>query len=166
MAQPLNLQSILSSHHKWHQTGGEEGQYANLSYTDLRYANLNYTDLRDADLNYANLSYTNLSYADLSGADLNYANLSYADLSYANLRYANLRYAHLRGVDLTGARLPTGETWETYLSEVVPAYLTAVGAHSLDEVPALFRPRAEQFIQLFDAGLIPPPRPRRTAGAG
>jgi hypothetical protein len=34
----------------------------------------------------------------------------------------------------------------------------AFGVHHLKEVPLLLRPRAEQFVQLFDAQLIPAPK--------
>src|SRR5262249_49372931 len=33
----------------------------------------------------------------------------------------------------------------------------AFGVHDLSGVPLLLRPRADQFVQLFDAGLIPRP---------
>jgi hypothetical protein len=130
----------------------------------------------------ADLSGANLRFANLSGADLSGANLSGADLSGANLSGANLRFANLSGANLRGANLPTGEVWEEYLAEVVPALLTAGGkplasfteywkchqwtncpmahafdVHELTDVPALLRPRAEQFIQFFDARLIPLP---------
>ena len=102
---------------------------------------------------------------------------------------ANLTGADLTGANLTGAknlRLPTGETWIEYLTETVPALLQAGGkpltdfakawqchswdncpmAHAFDghgiaDVPILLRPRAEQFIQLFDARQIPWPLPTR-----
>ena len=79
-------------------------------------------------------------------------------------------------------RLPTWETWKEYLTVGVPALLKAGGkslasfgehwschdwtncpmAHAfdtdnLDGVPLLLRPRADQFIQFFDAKLIPWP---------
>ena len=52
------LDKILDNHKLWLQTGGAEGERANLSYADLRSA-----DLRSADL----------SYADLRSADLDYS---------------------------------------------------------------------------------------------
>ena len=112
-------------------------------------------------------------------ADLRYADLSYADLSYANLRSANLRSAKF----LDTANI-TGEPWSDYLSRVVPSLLTAggkslaevvesgcwechswencpmavaFGVHSVNDTPLLLRPRVEQFVQLFDAKLIPQP---------
>ena len=117
--------------------------------------------------------------ANLGGADLRGANLGGADLRGANLYGANLRGANLRG-----ATIPTGETWEQYLDSVVPAFLTAGGKRleevateehwnchdwnncptaaafpgcGIEAVPVLLRPRAEQFIQFFDARLIPRP---------
>src|SRR5258708_5649270 len=100
--------------------------------------------------------------ADLRGADLSVANLS-----GANLRGANLSGAYLSWANLRGAYLPTGETWEQYRKEVVPALLndsydlrelakkswqnhswdscplaTRYNTHSLDGVPILLRPRS------------------------
>ena len=87
------LDKIIDNHKKWLQSGGEEGERADLSSANLRYADLSYADLRYANLRYANLRSADLSYADLSSADLRSADLSYADLSYANLRYADLDFS-------------------------------------------------------------------------
>jgi hypothetical protein len=118
-----------------------------------------------------------LSGADLRNADLRNADLRNADLSDADLSDADLRGADLRGAYLSGATLPTGETWETYCTEVVPALLaagghpvacdawrchdwtnclvaSAFGVDGITKVPALYRPRAEQLIQFFDAHLL------------
>ena len=43
----------------------------------------------------------------------------------ANLTGAYLERPDLEGATLTGAIMPHGETWEQYLSEVVPALLVA-----------------------------------------
>ena len=88
------LDCVISKHKEW--INGDGGEYASLSYADLRGASLRYTDLSHAYLRGANLSH-----ADLSGADL-----SDADLRDANLKYANLRDAHLRGADLDYSCLP------------------------------------------------------------
>ena len=158
-------------------------------------ADLYGADLSGADLYGANLYGANLYHADLSGADLYGAYLYGASLYHADLRGASLRDAdlsdailidaHLYGASLYGAKLPTGEIWEEYLTQVVPALLTAGGkalaavandrtwachtwrkqgagspiaeafdANDLTGVPILLRPRAAQFIALFDAGLI------------
>ncbi len=129
-------------------------------------------NLRNADLYGADLSGADLYGADLRGADLRDANLRDANLSGANLYGADLRKA-----DLRKAVLWTGETWEVYLKEVVPALLaaggrpvacdswqchtwknclvaSAFGVDSIQNVPALHRPRCEQLIQLFDARLV------------
>jgi hypothetical protein len=81
--------------------------------------------------------------------------------------------------------LDTGETWKQYLAETLPALLTAGGktleaiiasgcwechewsncpmatafdVHSEFDAPILLRPRVKQFVQFFDAGLIPEPK--------
>lgn len=87
------LDCVISKHKEW--INGDGGEYASLSYADLR----------GASLRYANLSHADLSGADLSDADLRDANLSHADLSNADLRDANLKYADLTDADLRGANL-------------------------------------------------------------
>jgi hypothetical protein len=162
---------------------------ADLSGADLSRANLSGANLSGASLSEADLSRANLSGANLSGADLSRANLSGAYLSRANLSGDYLSGANLSGVSLSGANLSRANLsvdvkWETYLSEVVPALLTAggkslrevlstgcwdchswnncpmhaaFGAESLNKVPALYRQEAERFVMLFDAGAIPCP---------
>ena len=97
------LDCVISKHKEW--INGDGGEYASLSYADLRGASLRYTDLSHAYLRGANLSHADLSGADLSDANLRYANLRYANLRCANLRCANLRHASLSGADLSGADL-------------------------------------------------------------
>ncbi len=149
----------------------------------LSRANLDGANLDGACLDGANLYGANLRGANLYGAYLRGANLRGAYLYGANLDGANLRGAYLHGANLDGAtRIETGETWDEYLTQVVPALLVAGGraltevategnwnchswdncpmseafsTHDLSGIPALFRPRAEQFIRYFDAGLIP-----------
>ena len=167
---------------------------ADLQGADLRGADLRGADLQGADLQGANLRGANLRGADLQGANLQGANLQGvnllganlwgANLWGANLQGANLQRADLQRANLRKANLPTGEKWEEYLSDVVPALLTIGGktisqviasncwdCHSWENCPMAFafdvksvfqisilhRPRAEQFIQLFDAKLIPCP---------
>ena len=96
----------------------------------------------------------------------------------ANLRDADLTGANLR--DAKSVRLPTGELLDEYFNQTLPALLTAAGksldsfkphwechswdncpmahafdAHDLSGVPLLLRPRAQQFVKLFDARQIP-----------
>jgi hypothetical protein len=127
----------------------------------------------------------NLYGANLDGANLDGANLTGANLDGANLYRANLDGANLTGANLSPeTRLPTGETWEVYLRYVVPAYLTAAGktlqeivaagcwdchdwtncptayafgVKSGEQVPVVWWPRRDGFIQYFDAKLIPCP---------
>ena len=133
----------------------------------------------------ANLSEANLYGANLSRANLYEANLYGANLHEANLYRANLSRTNLYGANLYGAILPNGETWETYLSVVVPQLLTS-GGKTLKEVietgcwechnwancpiavafgiseeehrPVLLIPRIKEFIKFFDANLIPQPK--------
>jgi hypothetical protein len=149
---------------------------------DLRDADLCGANLRDANLCGADLRDADLYGADLYGADLRDADLRGADLCGANLRGANLCGADLRDADLSGANLcdtiiPTGETWETYLAEVVPALIEAgghtipdegwqchswnncpmacaFGVNSIGHIPILYRPRVKQFVQFYDSYLI------------
>ncbi len=167
---------------------GADLRGADLRGADLHGADLHGADLRGADLYGANLYGANLHGADLRGADLRGADLRGADLDGADLTGANLTGANLTGANLTGANLPgatleTGEKYEVYLSEVVPALLKAGGREIADivkegwechdwsncpmacafgvrsetETPLLLRPRVQQFVRMFDAGLIPKP---------
>jgi hypothetical protein len=153
------LADILARHLRWIQNGWKDGDGA--SRANLSGANLSRANLSGANLSRANLSGANLSRADLSGADLSDANLS-------------------------GAILPTGEKWEEYIGQTVPALLAAGGRpveagwvreswnchdwancpmHAAFNIasevagPILHRPRIRQFVQLFDAKLIPCPFP-------
>jgi hypothetical protein len=180
---PEELKAVLDAHRAW-LSDSVTGSRADLSWADLSGADLSGADLSRADLSGANLSGANLSRADLSRADLSGANLSGANLSRASLSRANLSGANLSRANLSGANLSGALTWEQYLSEVVPALLTAggktlaevlatgcwqchswencpthaaLGANSLAEVPAPWRLEAARFIELFDAGAIPMP---------
>ncbi|WP_303171908.1 pentapeptide repeat-containing protein [uncultured Desulfovibrio sp.] len=81
---------ILQRHAKWLESGGTDGESANLCNADLRNANLCG----------ANLCGANLCNADLYGANLCNANLCNADLCGANLCGADLYGANLCGADL------------------------------------------------------------------
>ena len=169
---------------------------ANLTSADLRRA-----ELRDMNLIGVQLRDADLRYVDFTGANFTDADVKYADFRHSTFTGVNFMRTDLAGVDFTGAnlmgatlryakhfRLLTGETWIEYLTETVPALLTAGGkslesftrafschswdncpmAHAFDghgrdlsAVPILLRPRAEQFIQLFDANQIPWPLPTR-----
>ena len=158
---------------------------ASLYGASLVGASLVGANLDGASLYGANLDGANLDGADLDGANLYGANLYGASLDGASLVGANLYGANLYGANLDGAtRLTTGETWDEYLRETLPALLTAggralaevataehwdchnwgncpmhaaFGAADIGGVPILLRPRAEQFIKFFDSKLIPLP---------
>ena len=180
---------------------GADLRGANLRRAHLEGANLEGANLRGADLRAANAPWARLVGADLRDADLQTASLQRANLQGAYLQGVNLRGADLEGADLQGTdlegvslaranpveiTLPTGETVQEFIDEVVPVLLTA-GGKTLEEivatgawehhdwsnnpvavafdcdwptgtgVPMLLRPRADQFFQLFNAGLIPCP---------
>ena len=104
------LNVILDNHNLWLDTAENEGERADLSYTDLQGfnlagANLHLANLRGADLSGANLSCANLVGTNLRGADLTEANLQNACLLWTDLVYTNLYLANLRGADLTEANL-------------------------------------------------------------
>jgi hypothetical protein len=195
---PRELRRIIRSHRLWTfmHPDGEQAILieANLYEADLTHVDLRQADLRGADLEGADLSEADLSEANLDGCTLLGAVVGATRLRNATLRDADLSNAYLLDADLTGADLagahmskstflPTGETWEEYCTEVVPALLTAggksleevvsywhgltwpncplavaFGVSALEDVPALYRPRAEQFAQLYDAGLLRKPK--------
>jgi hypothetical protein len=156
---------------------------ANLSGANLSGADLSGANLSGANLRSANLSGADLSGANLSGANL--SDLSGAEPQERGPQRrgsADLSGANLRSADLDNAYLDTGERFGEYIKQVVPALLTAGGKQLLevanethwschdwnncpmaaafsvtriDKIPLLYRPRAEQFVRLFDAGLIP-----------
>jgi hypothetical protein len=143
-----------------------------------------------ADLSGADLSGADLSGAILRGAILSGANLSSANLRAANLSDANLSRAILIGAILSGETiLDTGESFAVYQAETLPQLLlagekgikaivawgkhqwtdcpmhVAFSVNSVDEAPALLRPRIRQFVQLFDAELLPQPQIETLEGA-
>ena len=200
MLTPDTLHNTLRLHRLWVQDGTgarADLQSANLQDTYLQGVKLQGAHLRGAILQGAHLLNADLRSADLQGAFLQGADLRHADLRHADLRGtilqdaalqdadlegALLQDADLRGTRLAGALLPTGESYEVYLTQVVPALCTvagvplhevaaawdchawdncpmavAFGVDALWEIPLLYRPRVEQFVQLFDAGLLPCP---------
>ena len=96
---------ILQRHAKWLESGGTDGESANLCNADLRSANLCNADLRSANLCGADLCNADLCNADLRGANLCNADLRGANLCSANLCSANLCSANLCNADLRGADL-------------------------------------------------------------
>ena len=167
-----------------HAIGDPSGKRANLTDAILTDANLTNAHLTNTNLRGAYLSGAYLSGAYLSGADLSGADLSGAYLSGADLSGANLTNAYLTDAILSGATLPDGTKWEQYLSETVPELLvaggktiaeiiesgtwqchdwtncpmhTAFGINRPEEGPILLRPRITEFVQFYDAGLVPCP---------
>ena len=73
-----NITEILVEHKKWLESGGKEGNRADLRGAGLRGADLRGADLRQADLLGADLRGANLYEADLLGADLRGADIDFA----------------------------------------------------------------------------------------
>jgi hypothetical protein len=169
---------------------GVDFSYARLDGARLDGARLDGARLDRASLDGARLDGARLDGARLDGARLDGASLDRASLVGASLVGASLVGASLDGASLDGARLdgaknltmPTGESWEEYLTQTVPALLTAGGkalddvaneehwschdwnncpikaafdVKSADDVPPLYRMHAKQFVSLFDAKQIP-----------
>ena len=157
---------------------------ADLRGAVLTRANLTDADLRGAVLTRAVLTGADLRGADLRGAVLTGANLTDADLRGAVLTRADLTRAVLTGADLPAGYRWEAYLAEVVpallmaggkpLADVLAALKArggwaachqwsncplheAFGADGLDGVPPLYRWEAAQFVQLFDAGLIPEP---------
>lgn len=94
------LNKILDEHRLWLESGGKEGERAN-----LKNANLENTNLSGANLTGACLLEANLPGAYLAGANLSRANLEGADLSVANLEGTNFYHAMLTRAKLFGAKI-------------------------------------------------------------
>lgn len=102
--------AILTEHRKWLESGGADGERANLDRAFLYQAALEGALLWQAHARHAFLSEAQLGGADLSDCDLTEATLEEADLAGANLRDAiligaNLSNARLTNADLSGADL-------------------------------------------------------------
>jgi uncharacterized protein YjbI with pentapeptide repeats len=160
-------------------------EQAVISKVSLRDAVLRGADLRYAVLSGAVMSSAILIGADMSDADLSDADLSGAVLSDADLSGAVLSDAVLIGAVMSGdCTMADGLKFSQYVNDVVPALLTAGGktletilasgcweCHSWNNCPMavafgidapskgppLLRARIKEFVQLFDAKLIPKP---------
>lgn len=105
----------IEAHSRWLDSGGREGERADLKGAPLRFSNLFMARLERADLSSADLRNANVQWANLSGADLTGAKLADADLYQSNFSGANLHaisakgasffMADLQGADLGGADL-------------------------------------------------------------
>jgi len=157
-------------------------------YENAALVTLHGADLRGADLRGARLSEADLHGARLHGADLHWADLHGANLRWADLSEADLHGARLHGADLHGARLrwatmPDGRTFEAYAADPLAGICqdaaarsravaawgkhswedcpvhAAMGYNGIDDAPADTRLAVAAFVALFDALLLPVPRP-------
>jgi len=95
------LKEILGAHRKWVESGGKEGERA---------------DLGGANLQEAFLVKANLQEADLREANLFKANLQKAYLGEANLQGAKLQGANLReATGFTASQVKLAKNWELAL---------------------------------------------------
>jgi uncharacterized protein YjbI with pentapeptide repeats len=100
---PEQLKAIFEKHQKWLESGGKEGQRADLSDTDLRKVNL----LRGKNLSKAVFQGADLSEANLTGAILFEASFTNAKLCNADLKdTVGLLPKQLAGANLSNANLP------------------------------------------------------------
>ena len=105
---PEQLKEILEEHRKWVESGGKEGERA-----DLREANLRGVNLREANLQGAYMIKADLQEANLVGANLQEATPYGANFQGADLRDANLQGTKLfttRG--LTARQVKAAKNWE------------------------------------------------------
>lgn len=115
----MQLDEILSKHKKWVESGGADGERA-----DLRKAILQEADLHDVNLQGADLEEAHLSVADLMRANLRLANLKRADLWMADMKEAILQGAELQGANLSGVTNLTQKQIDSAIvddSTVLPA---------------------------------------------
>ncbi len=101
----MSIQIILDKHKKWVESGGKQGECANLREANLSGANLEGADLQGAKLFNASLWGAHLSGVNFRGADLRKAILYGAELGGSDLREANIEKAYLQKAVLNGANL-------------------------------------------------------------
>lgn len=160
---------------------------ADLSNSDLRRciavgSDFTGATLADSILRSAILSRSKFVDSNLRNVDFRSANLTDADFTGADMRGFKFDSKTIvKGIKLSRANL-TGESWETYLSDRVPELLTSGGRslkeisrawechewtrcpiamafniHDPSDAPRRLRKRVNEFVQLYDLGLIPKP---------
>ena len=155
---------------------------ADMRHSDMRNANMRSADMRHSDMRSADMRNADMRNADMRSADMRSADMRCADMRSADMSGALMNRAMLNGANMRSAVLTTGESWEKYLSVVVPALCqaggqplvavadawnchewsncpmrVAFGVRDEKDYPLLLQPRVAQFVQLFDAGLIKKP---------
>ena len=141
----LELAGTLDQHKTWVESGGENGERADLSGVNLSSADLTGVNLQGAVLKRANLSGADLSMANLRGT-----NLMQADLCNANLLGTELRGADLMGAVLYGAeglwvgRLGGANLFDALLPESIAAVDSAKSIGQATKVARVF-----YFFMLF-----------------
>jgi uncharacterized protein YjbI with pentapeptide repeats len=96
----VELARVVERHRRWLESGGRQGERADLTRAELEATRLSGTSINLQD---AVLHGVNLRRADLSMSDLRQACLVGADLREVNLLGAKLRGADLQGATLEGA---------------------------------------------------------------
>lgn len=146
-------------------------QSQGLSGTNFKGANLKNSDLRNADLQEADLEDANLEGVNLGGTDLRYTWFKNTNLKGADLNDAVIHYPSFEGVIFDdNTIIPTGETWHSYCTLIVPELLR-LGDKTWDEIVEdggwevenkvnVLGPRIEQFNSFYRCGLISSSRTR------
>ena len=126
------LDTILTEHQTWLETGGQNGRVANLEMADLagmdlggvnltgakfHGARLEGTNLREANLAEADMSFTRAEKADFSAASLEAANLDHADLGRTTLQVSSLRRANFTEANLYRADLQRVDATQANFTE-------------------------------------------------
>ena len=127
----IDVQSALTVIGRREVKNDPEGQWLDLSSTNLTGANLTLAnisgaDLKGADLSRANLFAANLTFDNLRGADFKGANLFFANLKEANLFGADFKGANLEGAqNLTTDQIKATKNWQT--AHYNPAFRQQLG---------------------------------------
>jgi len=105
------LRDILADHVRWLNSGGKDGEQANLSEVNMGGLDLSSVNLSAALMSYSILKDAELRNGNFMMTDFTFADMRACDLSGSDLRGAKLQRANLTGAILTGARfdnLPIG----------------------------------------------------------
>jgi uncharacterized protein YjbI with pentapeptide repeats len=107
---PANIEALLESHARWAESGGLEGQPADLTGVDFR---------KLPGMGSRQLTALVAPRSTMYGMDLEGASLQGSNLQGADIRCVRLCGADLRGVNLNGARLTRSDLRDAKLGPLV-----------------------------------------------